>query len=89
MTERTYTLLRAILYLKDALGSENIFCKMDSYLKKINQYPQGKKGKSVENFLIYICLPKKKIDEQFSHQCLFKQIFEKGQQDRKEKGGLS
>lgn len=85
-----YTLLRAILYLKDVLGSENIFCKMDSYLKKkINQYPQGKKGKYGEKFLICICLAKKKIDEKFSHQCLFKQIFEKGQQDRKEKGGLS
>lgn len=31
MIERTYTLLRAILYLKNVLGSENIFCKMDSY----------------------------------------------------------
>lgn len=58
MIERMYTLLRAILYLKGVFGSENIFCKMDSYLKKINQYPQGKKGKCVEIFLIYICPPK-------------------------------
>lgn len=45
MIERTYTLLRDILYLKDVLGSENIFCKMDSYLK-INKSIStgGKKG---------------------------------------------
>lgn len=49
MIERTYTLLRAILYLKDVLGSENIFC--------INIH--GGKGKSVEMFLIYICPQKK------------------------------
>lgn len=34
MIEGMYTVLRAILYLKDVLGGENIFCKMDSYFKK-------------------------------------------------------
>lgn len=44
MTERMYTLLRAILYLKDVLGSKNIFCKMDSYLKKNKSISTGGKG---------------------------------------------
>lgn len=56
-------------------------------LKKIKSIPTGEKRQVCGMFfLISICLPKKKMDEQFSYQCLFKQIFEKGQQDREEKG---
>lgn len=87
MIEKTYTLLRAILYLRMYLVVKISFARW--IVIKKNQYPQGEKGKSVDFFKIYICHPKKKTDEQFSHQCLFKQIFEKGQQDRKEEGGLS
>lgn len=43
MIKWIYILLRAILYLKDVLGSENIFCKMDSYLKKKKSIATGEK----------------------------------------------
>lgn len=46
-----YTLLRAILYLKDVLGSENIFCKMDSYLKIKSISTREKKGSLWKFFL--------------------------------------
>lgn len=89
MTENVYTTQSYFIFKGCSWQRKYFLQDGQLFKKKINQYPQGKKGKYGEKFLICICLAKKKIDEKFSHQCLFKQIFEKGQQDRKEKGGLS
>lgn len=89
--DRMPTLLRAILSLKAVPDNENIFRKMDSYSKKRKKKINILREKTEVSgkFFLQICLPKQKIDEQLSQQCLFKQVFERGQQDRTEEGSVS